>query len=249
MYKEFFPHELLSPYIDRYWVTQEFLPEKQKSKIPADGCVDIIFASGEAAKERYMQDHRPYLVGTMNTYSEEAFVNEVFMIGVRFKPCGITAFIRTPVFELTNKSLELSLAESIFDKEFHLSFQNTEIIQNRLAYIDNYLLNKLSRLYETDKRIIYACDRIKLTGGLISVKEIASGTCLSLRQFERRFKCAVGISPKTFNRIVRVKNTQKYIKNNPNLSLFSIAVDCGYYDHAHLSKEFNILTGKSPTFS
>ncbi len=246
MYKEYSPDLLLSPYIDKYWATQGVLIGEQRMKIAGDCCVDIIFAYGESARIRSMEDYCPYIVGTMSSYAEELFFKEINMLGIRFKPGGIKAFVRLQVNELNNIKVDLKSFDSLFDQDFYLSLQGTDNVTKLIEYINSYLLAKLPFLYETEERVVYAVNLIDSYKGVIPVKEVADKACLSSRQFERLFKNAVGISAKTYCRIARFKHTKRYLKENPNNTLFSTAVDCGYYDHAHLIKDFMVLSGESP---
>jgi len=247
MYKEYSPCIELMPYIDKYWVTEGSMQGEHRMRIAADGCVDIIFASGDTAYAQSIRELHPYVVGTMDAFSEKIFANHISMIGIRFNPAGITAFIRTPVSEMTNETFDLEYIESLFDEEFYYPLQILYSVTERLSHIENYLLSKLPDTYKMEKRILHVINLINLYNGTLSIKEITDNACLSPRQMERLFKTSVGISAKTYSRIARLKSTTGYLKRNPEESLFSVAINCGYSDHSHLIKEFNILTGESPT--
>jgi AraC-like DNA-binding protein len=62
---------------------------------------------------------------------------------------------------------------------------------------------------------------------------------------ERRFREAVGVSPKTLARIVRF---QEVLRRSPAESASAdVALDCGYYDQAHLLRDFRDFAGVVPT--
>jgi AraC-like DNA-binding protein len=68
---------------------------------------------------------------------------------------------------------------------------------------------------------------------------------LSARQVERRFREAVGVSPKTLARIVRF---QEVLRRTPGESASAeVALDSGYYDQAHLLRDFRDFAGVVPT--
>lgn len=243
--KEYSPNIYLQRYIDKYWVMQGFFAEEQRVSIAADGCIDIIFASGDAASERTMKEYHPYIVGTMDTWSPEIFRGDMSMIGIRFNPVGITAFIKAQVDEFTNDKIDLMDIDSLFDKDFYLPLQENNSIEEKLEYINLYLIQKLPYLFNIEERILHAVNYISKNKGQKPVKEVVENICMNSRQFERLFKASVGISAKTYSRVARLHNTLEYMKACPQDSLFSIALECGYYDHSHLIKDFNILAGKS----
>lgn len=248
MYIEYNPHILLVPYIDKYWVSQGIVEEGFSMKIFPDGCVDIILAFGNSAQNRAMDESTPYLVGTMTSFLNEHFYGTIDMFGIRFKAGGITAFLSTPQFEFTNCLVELSQTDSLFSKAFHLSIPHTDNRQEQLAYIELYMLGKLMELHQTEGRITHAIEFIHSRKGILSMKDLAAEVCLGPRQFERRFKSVAGISPKMYSRIVRFNHTKEYLQHHPESTLYSAAFDCGYYDYAHLIKEFAELAGEQPGY-
>lgn len=239
MYIEHLPHPLLSRYIETYWSSTDFAENEVKRRILPDGCVDIIFS--------FHRQSLPHIVGTMTTFLEIAYLGEVRFIGIRFKPGGITAFTRMPVNEFTDSRVELFSTESVFDKSFGEDIPWERSTTDIISFVDNYLLSRLPKLSPLDERIDYAVSLIKQGKGNISIPIIAEKACLSKRQFERKFLADIGISPKAFSRIFKFRNTRQFLKSGINQSLFNTAVDCGYYDHAHLIKEFKRLSGSLPS--
>jgi AraC-like DNA-binding protein len=247
IYREFQPNVLLKPYIETYWAVCGFKKEEEFHKILPDGCVDIIF-SLEGTKQFDLEPILPNIIGTMTTYLEGSYSNKVNMIGIRFKPTGITAFTRVPIHEFTDQRISLNLVETLFDEAFHAKLSEKRTTEARIQHLDFYLMKNLNRLFVSEKQIVYAVDLIRKTNGSLSLTEVANKSCLSIRHFERKFKNAVGISPKTFSKIIKFQYTLSYLKRNRDVSLFSVAIDCGYYDQSHLIKEFKFLSGNSPSY-
>lgn len=246
IYREFKPDILLRPYIETYWTISGFAGKEEFHKILPDGCVDIIFSTNED-KQFGLTPFIPNIIGTMTTYLNGSYSNHINVIGIRFKPVGLTAFLRTPLYEFTDQRMDLNLAETLFDESFYTELTKKSGIQEQVSYFDSYLTGRLAHAYNIDNRIIYATDLIQQTKGLISLAEVASKSCLSPRQFERRFKAATGISAKMFSKIIKFKHTALYLESNSDLSLFLVAVDCGYYDLSHLTKDFKTFTGTPPS--
>lgn len=241
-YQEHHPDKRLTFFIETYWMAGGFMEGEESSRILPDGCVDIIFTFDEEKNVL-----RSDIVGTMTTFLEINYSKHVKIWGIRFNPAGITAFTRVPIEEFTNQNIELSAVETLFDPLFYeIGFAKKspeEIVQ----HIDTYLLHQLPYLYNPDMRIIRAVDLIHHSKGCLSLTDVASEVCLSQRHFERKFKSAIGINPKTFAKIIRFKHTLPYLRNYPYKDLLSIAIECGYYDHAHLIKDMKTLSGNTPT--
>ena len=75
---------------------------------------------------------------------------------------------------------------------------------------------------------------------------LANQSCLSVRQFIRRFEKQVGVSPKTFQKLVRFDRAYRLKNNDPNKDWLYIALACGYYDYQHLAKDFKKFTQLTP---
>ncbi|MDR1259581.1 MAG: AraC family transcriptional regulator [Tannerellaceae bacterium] len=240
-YKEYQSNALLSPYIETYWTSSSLAGEGKSNKIPPDGCVDIIF-SFDRAKDTFHAG----IIGTMTTFLNVDYSERLQRFGIRFNPAGITAFTRVPVEEFTDRSVELALTETLFGRSFYETLPEMLSAEEIIKHTDNYLVSRLADLYPSDRRIIRAVDLICLAKGQLSLSETAYEVCLCQRHFERRFKSAIGVSPKTFARIIRFKHTLKYLQSYPHRDLMSVAVECGYYDHAHLIRDFKTLSGSTP---
>ncbi|KAA6337510.1 hypothetical protein EZS27_014407 [termite gut metagenome] len=246
MYQEHQPHGLLLPFVETYWTAEGFVEGKEKSKILPDGCVDITFSFGDTSATGGLKPFLPHIVGTMTSYSEIIYTGRVCMLGIRFKPAGITAFTRVPVNEFTNRLIDMTLVETLFDKRFYDTLPEKDSLKESIQHIDHYLINKLSCIFQPDRRIVCAIDLIRQTKGILPLTAVAEQACLCQRHFERVFKSTVGISPKAFSKITKFNYTRYYLKTHPSESLYSAAVDCGYYDHTHLIKDFKTLAGDVP---
>jgi AraC-like DNA-binding protein len=92
-----------------------------------------------------------------------------------------------------------------------------------------------------------ALEQLYNTHGLIRMDALATACGLSLRQFERRFKQRIGISPKVFARLLRFETLMASLIQNPTPSLAQMAFHPGYQDQAHAIHEFKLWVGCTPS--
>lgn len=253
MYKEYQPHELLTPYIDKYWVMEGILEPEASIRILPDGCTDFIFNLDETAN---LADRngvsvggmQAYFVGPMRVYSELRVCSErVHLIGVRFTPCGLTVFTRIPLSEFTDQRILLPDLDILFHADFAGMLREKNTLSERLLLINRYLLFCLRYFGKLDKQVIRARELIHRSDGKLPVQSLVEQVCLCQRHFERRFKNATGYTPKEYTRIVKFRRAMDALRRVTRDNLFSIAVDCGYYDQSHLVKEFRRLSGSLPS--
>lgn len=81
--------------------------------------------------------------------------------------------------------------------------------------------------------------------------DLARYVCLSGRQLTKLFHAEVGVTPKVVNRLIRFDRARRAVQARllagDELALTEVAHATGYYDHAHLVREFRSFLGCSPT--
>ena len=82
---------------------------------------------------------------------------------------------------------------------------------------------------------------------LPAVEALAHALGTSARQLRRTFSEVVGLSPKTYTRIVRFQRALRLARRPDAPSWSSIAAATGYFDQAHMSAEFRALAGTTPS--
>ena len=254
MYTEYQPSHLLAPYIDNYWELKGTPEYGMRIHILPDGCTDFIFTLGEVAEtvekeSLIMQPYRSYFVGPMTKFSElVTYAESVHMFGIRFLPCGLSCFTKLPLHEFVNSRINTKEMRAVFDDTFVERLCGQEHIEGRIQLVEGYLLAYLARHYQSaDSHVAMAVNTINQSGGKRSVRSLMDEICLCQRHFERKFKHYTGYTPKEYSRIIKFKNAVELLRNTASSNLLTTAINAGYYDLAHFSKEIKSLSGSTPT--
>ena len=95
----------------------------------------------------------------------------------------------------------------------------------------------------------WAWRQLLRTGGAVRVSDLAAGTGWSGRHLTSRFRAEIGLTPKAAARVVRFDRARKLLVTSVNTDyrLADLAADCGYFDQAHLAREFRALAGCPPS--
>lgn len=80
---------------------------------------------------------------------------------------------------------------------------------------------------------------------MVGIGRLAALCGVERRTLERLFRDSVGFSPKRLCRIVRFQRVLREVRLRPQ-AWVDIAVRCGYFDQAHLIRDFRELSGDSP---
>ncbi|MGB7995091.1 MAG: helix-turn-helix domain-containing protein [Photobacterium halotolerans] len=69
---------------------------------------------------------------------------------------------------------------------------------------------------------------------------------VSTRQIERHFQKWMGMTPKYYQRILRVKQSLELIQLSPDIPLADLAAEQGFADQAHMTREFSHIAKITP---
>lgn len=98
----------------------------------------------------------------------------------------------------------------------------------------------------TDLRVLEAARRLGRRG--VSVEGVAGAVGLTPRDLRRRLRREVGYGPKALLRVLRFRRFHRALGEvtQGRVSLAAAALDAGYADQAHLTRECRDLTGSTP---
>ena len=80
----------------------------------------------------------------------------------------------------------------------------------------------------------------------ITIADIATEFDLSTAYLSREFKKFVGQTPHQYI-VTKRLGRARHLLQNPNVALSSIALDCGYASHSHMTEHFRVKLGVTPT--
>ena len=117
----------------------------------------------------------------------------------------------------------------------------------RFAVLDDVLQAALVEGPAPAAEVVQAWNRLVATGGGIEVAALASEVGWSRRHLAQKFQEELGLAPKVAGRVLRFHRARMLLGRPARPGLATVAATCGYYDQAHLTREFRELAGMSPT--
>jgi AraC-like DNA-binding protein len=169
------------------------------------------------------------------------------ILKVGFQPGGLYRFLGIPMNELLCKGafdgVELLGSEM---NEVNDKLQEADSFCKMKMIVENFLLQHIKKLKQT-LPIDQVLQLLIKERGLIKIEELASGACLSIRQFERVFQQRIGLPPKHFCRLVRFSQAWIVKQQQPDITWIKIAHECGYFDQMHLIRDFHEFAGVNPS--
>jgi AraC-like DNA-binding protein len=95
----------------------------------------------------------------------------------------------------------------------------------------------------------WAWRQLLVSGGTTRITDLAAETGWSARHLTGRFRIELGLTPKAAARVIRFDRARHLLIQHAatGYRLADLAVACGYFDQAHLAREFRALAGCPPS--
>ena len=168
-------------------------------------------------------------------------------------PLGARALLGMPAAELANWDGDATAVIGAFAAELRQRLLARGTWAERFAEIDRVLARRAQQGAAAARdsvrpEVAFAWRRMRVSRGAVSVADLAAETGYSARYLNRLFRAEVGLAPKAAGRVFRFDHARRQIEAvYPALPLAGLAAECGYYDQAHLAREFRDLAGCPPT--
>lgn len=216
-------------------------PEQCLSFYPRDTETIAYSSSG-----RKISNLRSVVIGQQNEVSNRFVGSDFLVFQIVFQPGALYRLTGIPSDLLNGGYLD---AETIFPseiKEVNDKFNDALSIEEMLPVAESFLLKQIDRGVKEFHRLDHVSNLILQATESLNIEWLAQESCLSLRQYERKFIERMGIAPRFFSKIVRFENAFRLKNRYPDLAWPTLAIQCGYYDYQHLVKDYVQLTGRSP---
>ena len=240
----------LSQYVDLMWrVTNSELPPSRQCVYP-NGAMALVIHLKKPTMCFYVDDEPqsirvPLLAGP---YSRSFHIDpseSTAVIGVLFRPGAARMFFPIAAHELHNADIPLSELNpgEADDLLNDVCSANTELAQ--FLVLERYLNRRLKTAVAIHPAVRYAVEQLS-RGGAMRVRQMQMDTGLSHTRFIQLFHEHVGLTPKLFGRVRRFSRLLDHIEKGLPVKWVEAATDCGYFDQAHLIRDFRAFAGITP---
>src|SRR5215475_12698731 len=229
-YTEQSPPQRLDQWLETVWTVETGDEKLHGYGVPPDGCLDIVYTPGEGIRA----------VGTMTVERQFDFSSNSRVCGVRFRPGLAGRFLQASPAELTDQIIAL---EDLWGAE-------ARELQDRLDHsstaeqFSKIILEPLIKRTSPPSPVQRAIQAMASASGNVDLEFVARQANLSPRQFRRRCLEESGLAPKQLCRVLRFRHACTLGQRGLPWGL--IAAEAGYFDQAHLIRDFHEFTGETP---
>jgi len=246
-YLELAPAPALRPLIRCYWFLSGSGGGGSEPALP-DGSPELIvnLAAPMEAGVGLESQSLVALVGQITAPLELRATGPVDIVGVRFEPHGARV-LTGDLATLTDRWVDGRDLDRIDLWALRERLGDAPSPGRRADRLDRHFGDLIRRTdYRSAGAVTAAIARIRHAAAADPLAGLAATLGTSLRSLQRGFAAEVGISPKLFARICRFQRVLAARRAGPT-GWARAAVECGYYDQAHLIRDFRQFAGATPT--
>jgi AraC-like DNA-binding protein len=249
-YEELAPPAELRDLVHRIWLLRG-APARGRApfqRVMPDGRAELIFNLADPFECRDGAGTRlqplALLVGPNRRAMEIRATGAVDLVGVRFRPEALSAWLRVRGGELLDRSSALGELPALLDRTLAEQLAEARGSGPRLDILRSHLAQVASRV-AFDRRIGAAVD-LALADSRARPAVIAGVVGLSPRQLSRLFQQRLGFGLKPLIRLGRFQRALRALEGPGRPSVAATAVRAGYFDQAHLARDFRLFAGIAP---
>ncbi|MFC4911538.1 AraC family transcriptional regulator [Actinomadura gamaensis] len=222
-------------FVELYWHVRWRVDEPHDSKVLSYPSVHLVFEEPE-----------PRIYGVVRDLFVRRLEGEGQVLGVKFRPGCFRPFADGPVSAYTDRVVP---AAELFGPEVAavgravLAKQDTADLA-KLA--EEFVLSRLPEPDPVAEDVAGMVERITARPDLFRVDEAAEALHVSTRTLQRLFAEYVGASPKWVMRRARLQEAATRADAGDPVDWAALARDLGYFDQAHLVRDFTATVGVPP---
>lgn len=242
----------LADLVECYWEGWGDIPPMREKILPRTN-VELMFnlkgrhrileRDGSEVEET---QNRGWLSGLQRRYLMIETVEGSHFLAARLRPWGAWRLLRESMKAVSGAVPRIGdlwgrASESIKDRL--LSAANPFA---RFDIIESELRARIDPQRRQDSGVTEASRRLVASQGRLRISEICHDIGSSRATLSRKFRDQVGLTPKTYARVIRIEALMTHLANHGPDQWAMLAEDFGYHDQAHLAHDFREFCGATP---
>ncbi|MBE1530773.1 AraC family transcriptional regulator [Actinomadura algeriensis] len=229
------PGAALRPFVEHYWHVRWRVREPYDTKVLSHPSVHLVFEEPE-----------PLVYGVDRDLFVRRLEGEGQVLGVKFRPGCFRPLAGRPVIELADgrfPAAEFFGPETAAANREVLGTSDTDLMAKTA---EEFLLPRLPVPDPAAGEVAVMVERLTAAPAVFRVAQAAELLHVSSRTLQRLFAEYVGASPKWVLRRARLHEAATRADRGAPVDWAALADELGYYDQAHLVRDFTAAVGEPP---
>lgn len=172
----------------------------------------------------------------------------VRLVGVHFKPWGMSPFIDVPATEMRDRWVPVDAVWQRSLDRIRNQFGDIATATETLRALEEELRSRLAEAPSRGLDLVqHTAECLATSHGAVPVGALTDAAGVSGTHLATLFKSHVGVTPKRVGRIYRFARLILSVDARRPIDWSELAATAGYFDQAHFSREFKDFTGHTPT--
>lgn len=248
------PAPPLSAFIDQFWYACGYAPDRKRQTALPTGSVDLTFNLAgdnlrvfEGSDDRVGMNFDGAVVhGAQSRYFVLDARRDVQVVGVHFRPGGGAALLGVSAQELTDRHVALADIWGTRAQTLRLRLLEAPTPAAKFALLEQEFRGRLQPHPLVHPAISFALRDMQTAPTDLRIAQVQSSTGYSPRRFTTLFTNAVGLTPKLYSRISRLRSVVERVARGGEVAWADLASEYGYYDQSHLTRDFREFSGVTP---
>jgi len=246
----------LAAAIECVWSVSDRVARRSRpaDRVIPDGCPELIVHLADRYARviggRLVRQPAAFLAGTLSRPWIVQAPPRVATIGVRFRPGGVTALFGASLAGTADREVPLDELPAPLTA-LAAAVRRARGPASALRAAEAWLLAHVAAEVTAASRgrvsapacrdVVRAIHRRR---GRIGVDALAAAVGLPRRRLERLFRRETALTPKQYIRIVRLTAVLRRLEAPDTDRLIDVALEAGYFDQAHMARDFKALTAR-----
>jgi AraC-like DNA-binding protein len=252
-YRELAPPPALLRHVECVWIVSDDRARQNRTsdRVVPDGCPELIVHLGDVFSRlhggRWRAQPRSFLAGTLTRPWRLRAGRRVDTLGVRFRAGEVTAVFPVSLAQTSDREIRLgALVDLRAARALPRALRCARTDDARVVIAGRWLGERLAEAAPSRTSARPAVERILGSRGQERIDDVARALGWSRRRMERVFARELGVTPKVYARIVRLNAVLATLDEDERPRAIDQALDAGYFDQAHLLRDFRLLAGRTP---
>ena len=170
----------------------------------------------------------------------------VHLVGIRFRAGGAWPFLGMPLREFSGQIVQMESALGPEIRHLRDRLGETSSADGQFDLVEAWLRHRMQQRTPPTRAVLHALTLIDRGADALRIGRMADEIGISHKHLLREFDRCVGLRPKVFARICAFQRVIRGVGQKPEVDWADTATRCGYYDQAHLIREFRVFSGFTP---
>lgn len=237
-------HPALEPWIEHHWTVQWCLPAgtAYRSSLVPVAQANLTVESGGSSRSG-ADGPGVFITGVVSrTRFDVTLTGSGGVVGAKFRPGALTALTGRPAAGLRDRVLPAGELFAGADELRGLRPDQPDAIDR----LDEFLLSVAVGDHTELDAVGGVIATLEESSPAMSAAQLADRCGLNLRSLQRLCRHYIGVGPQWLVARARVHTAIARIHDGAYDTLAALAVELGWFDQAHMGRDFAALVGESP---